>query len=487
MIVGDFNMYRSTENRNMEGGNMTYVFTFNEIISSIGLQEIPLKGKNYTWSNMQEDPLLEQIDWCFTSTHWISAFLNTLMLPLSRPTSDHTPCRIQIGTSIPKAQIFRFENHWIQQPGFSELVQQVWNINQRANNIASRIAAKFKLLRRVLKRWGKSLSTINNTISSCNNVLLVLDRLEEIRPLYTQEFNFRNILKEHTLNLLERKKIFWRQRYTVRWTKFGDENTSFFHAAATQRFRFNTITELEDQNGTLITDHRCKEAIIWDEFNNRLGSTTTPLMLFDLHHLIAPRDLTSLLQSYTHDEIDKVVKEMPTNKAPGPDGFNGAFYKSCWETIKHDIYQLCDKFFSGQVQLTALNSSFITLIPKVSNPTTIGDYRPISLSSSALKIITKLMGNSLQKIIIPLVHINQYGFIKSRAIQDYLAWAFEYIYQCQKSKHEYIILKIDFMKAFDTIEHNTIKMIMRQLGFPNYWINWVTEIYSTATSAVLLN
>jgi exonuclease III len=90
MIVGDFNMYRSTENRNREGGNMTDVFTFNEIISSVGLQEIPLKGKNYTWSNMQEDPLLEQIDWCFTSTHWISAFTNTLMFPLSRQTSDHT-------------------------------------------------------------------------------------------------------------------------------------------------------------------------------------------------------------------------------------------------------------------------------------------------------------------------------------------------------------------------------------------------------------
>jgi hypothetical protein len=210
-------------------------------------------------------------------------------------------------------------------------------------------------------------------------------------------------------------------------------------------------------------------------------------MLFDLHHLIAPRDLTSLRESYTHDEIDKVVKEMPANKAPGLDGFNGAFYKSCWEIIKHDIYQLCDKFVSGKVQLTALNSSFITLIPKVSNPTTIGDYRRISLSSSTLKIITKLMGNSLQKIIIPLVHTNQYGLIKYRAIHDCLAWAFEYIYQCHKSKHEYIILKIDFMKAFYTIEHNKIKMIMRQLVFPNYWINWVTEIYSTTTSAVLFN
>ena len=153
--------------------------------------------------------------------------------------------------------------------------------------------------------------------------------------------------KAHTESTGKKKKIFWRQRYTVRWTKFGDENTCVFHAAATERFRFNTITGLEDQNGTLITDHRCKEAIIWDEFNNKLGSTTMPPMLFDLHHLIAPRDLTSLPQSYTHDEIDKVVKEMPANKAPGPDDFNSAFYKSCWEIIKHDIYQLCDKFFSG--------------------------------------------------------------------------------------------------------------------------------------------
>jgi exonuclease III len=69
LIEGDFNMYRSVQDRNRTGGNMNDIFTFNEIISNLGLQEIPLKGKKYTWSNMQEDPLLEQIDWCFTSTN----------------------------------------------------------------------------------------------------------------------------------------------------------------------------------------------------------------------------------------------------------------------------------------------------------------------------------------------------------------------------------------------------------------------------------
>jgi hypothetical protein len=44
------------------------------------------------------------------------------MLSLARTTSDHTPYVVQIGTMIPKAQIFQFENYWVDQPGFLEVV-----------------------------------------------------------------------------------------------------------------------------------------------------------------------------------------------------------------------------------------------------------------------------------------------------------------------------------------------------------------------------
>jgi hypothetical protein len=83
MFIGDFNFYRSTENRNRQGANMNDIITFNSIISNLGFQEIPLKGRDYTWSNMQQDPLLEQLDWCFTSTNWISDFPNIMMIPLA--------------------------------------------------------------------------------------------------------------------------------------------------------------------------------------------------------------------------------------------------------------------------------------------------------------------------------------------------------------------------------------------------------------------
>jgi hypothetical protein len=52
MLVGDFNLYRSLENRNRQGGNIQDIMVFNSIISNLGLQEIPLKGTSFTWSNM---------------------------------------------------------------------------------------------------------------------------------------------------------------------------------------------------------------------------------------------------------------------------------------------------------------------------------------------------------------------------------------------------------------------------------------------------
>jgi endonuclease/exonuclease/phosphatase family metal-dependent hydrolase len=79
---------------------------FNGIIGHLNLLKLPLKGHAYTWSNMQQTPLLEQLDWFFTSSNWIVDFPNSLVLPLPRSGSDHVPCVVHIDTDIPKAQIF---------------------------------------------------------------------------------------------------------------------------------------------------------------------------------------------------------------------------------------------------------------------------------------------------------------------------------------------------------------------------------------------
>jgi hypothetical protein len=93
----------------------------------------------------------------------------------------------------------------------------------------------------------------------------------------------------------------------------------------------------------------------------------------------------------------------------------------------------------------------------------------------------------LQKVILGLIHKNQYGFIKGRTIQDCLVWSFEYLHLYHKSRKELIILKLDFEKAFDKIEHQTMLEIMRHKGFDDLWMKWMENIFTSGTSSILLN
>jgi hypothetical protein len=262
----------------------------------------------------------------------------------------------------------------------------------------------------------------------------------------------------------------------------------FFHSMATIRYRQNNISKFTLSDGREVSDHNEKAALLYTAYKERLGQSRPIHFLPELQSLIQQVDgLNSLSAAFTREEIDEVIKELPTDKAPGPDGFNGMFTKRCWHIIKHDFYELCKDFLDGKVDLQSINDSFITLIPKIHAPETPNDFRPISLLNSCLKILTKLFANRLQSKILKLVHKNQYGFIKSRTIQDCLAWAFEYLFQCNQSGKQIIVFKIDFTKAFDMMEHAVILKIFKLKGFDEIWLNCLEHIMNSGTSSVLLN
>jgi exonuclease III len=168
LLLGDFNFIRSAGNRNKPGGNLQDMMIFNDIIGHLGMIELPLKGRSYTWSNMQQIPLLEQLDWFFTSPNWTTAYPNTMVFPLAKPESDHVPCVVNIDTFIPKAKIFRFENYWVDMPGFLDCVSKPWSKPSYKKSSVAIIVDKLKTLRYDLKHWQKGLSKLKLLIQKCN-------------------------------------------------------------------------------------------------------------------------------------------------------------------------------------------------------------------------------------------------------------------------------------------------------------------------------
>jgi hypothetical protein len=70
------------------------------------------------------------------------------------------------------------------------------------------------------------------------------------------------------------------------------------------------------------------------------GESKYIVMHFNLNEIIQSHDLMHLDEPFSDDEVDRIIKEIPSDKAPGSDGFNGAFLKKCWPTVKHEFKRL---------------------------------------------------------------------------------------------------------------------------------------------------
>jgi len=215
------------------------MFRFNAAISNLALEELPLIGNKYTWTNSQEQPLLERLDWFFVSVSWTLNYPGSTVHTLSRETSDHYPCVVKVSTDIPKPRVFRFENYWLLHDDFIQVMQHGWNVPTHHMDKAKKLVAKFKNLRRVLKAWQKTLSNLATVIANNKTILLFIDTLEEFRDLSIEEWNFRLLMRENLDKLLQQQLEYWRQRGKIKWVKLGDENSKFFHATATIQMKKN--------------------------------------------------------------------------------------------------------------------------------------------------------------------------------------------------------------------------------------------------------
>lgn len=166
---------------------------------------------------------------------------------------------------------------------------------------------------------------------------------------------------------------------------------------ATTRSRKNMIQSLQVGDVTVV-DQQQKEDIFWDHFNSILGAYQPPTARLNLAQLgMEFCDLSDLERDFTEEEVKKAVFDIHPEKASGPDGFTGLFFRHCWTTVKNEVMLTMQKLQTLNSQsLHLLNTATLVLLPKHSGAAQPNEFRPISLVHFFAKLVAKILATSPQ-------------------------------------------------------------------------------------------
>ncbi|MCH79402.1 LINE-1 reverse transcriptase like [Trifolium medium] len=139
-----------------------------------------------------------------------------------------------------------------------------------------------------------------------------------------------------------------------------------------------------------------------------------------------------------------------------------------------EIRIMFDQFHGIGCLPKSLLAYFVTLIPKVNSPFDLGDFRPISLLG-------------LAKVMNSLVAPNQSAFIKGRNLVDGVLVVNEVVDLAKRSGKQCLIFKVDFEKAYDSVEWEFLEYMLRRFGFCEVWIGWIKACVFGGNLSVLVN
>lgn len=183
-----------------------------------------------------------------------------------------------------------------------------------------------------------------------------------------------------------------------------------------------------------------------------------------------------------------VIKEMEGGRAPGPDGFTGKYYKSCWAIIKVDLLAALRAVqANATTHLDRLNNATMILLPKKADAQSPKDFWSINLVGSFTKIVTKIMANVLRKHMQGLVRPSQNTFIKGRSIHDNYEYVSGLAKSLRKVKMPALIIKLDIEQAFDMVSWGFILKLLQWRGFGPRWRSWMAALLSSSSTRILIN
>jgi hypothetical protein len=318
--------------------------------------------------------------------------------------------------------------------------------------------------------------------------ILALDNKSELVGLSQVEVVLRKAKFDELWRLLKSidASIFHRSR--SKWLKAGDANTAYFHSRLKARRKSNGLLALQTPSGFAEGPVQVRAATV-EFFKAHFACSDWVRPTLDGLQFPVLSDVNNdiLVAPFTAEEIDDVIMSCDGFKSPGPVGFNFAFIKSIWELMKGEVRVLFDQFHGNACLPSSIFSYFITLIPKVKDPQFLGDFRPISLLGCIYKLVSKVLAARLAKVIDFLIPKTQSAFIKGRYIVDGVVAVNEVIDYAKKSNRGCLILKVDFEKAYDSVDWGFLDYILLRFGFCDKWRAWMRACVCSGHMSVLVN
>jgi hypothetical protein len=293
---------------------------FRHTLNSLALQDMPLQGRRFTWSNGQEEPIMARLDRVIFSEGWDDIFPISNLMALSSNISDHCPLLLSCSSNRPRSYKFRFEHFWTKLPGFLEVVKEAWDKEVPHQDPLCAFDAKLKQTAKELRKWGQSMQSKNSLLFQvANEVILRFDEAMETRQLSSDERKLRSFLKGRCLALASLERVRLRQRARIRDLQEGDANSKYFHLKANSRRRKNLVPVLSSGHRVASTIED-KLELARDHFQNIMGSVTNRSHLLNLDQLnlrhLSADDAMALEAPFSREEVRKVIMDMPSDKAP---------------------------------------------------------------------------------------------------------------------------------------------------------------------------
>lgn len=222
-------------------------------------------------------------------------------------------------------------------------------------------------------------------------------------------------------HLADLEEEFLKQKSKLHWFNVGDQNNTYFQKAAQIRQLRNTIREIRNANGVILTKGEDINQEAKRFFKDHLTHTPSDFMGMSVDELektfdfrCSEQDRLMLEDDVTDYEIKSTIFGMPNNKSPGPDGFTCEFFKDTWEFTGRELVDAIKSFFIKGFLPKGLNSTILALIPKKEASIEMKDYRPISCCNVIYKVISKILANRLKNLLPTFIAQNQSAFVKER-------------------------------------------------------------------------